>query len=95
VNKDGNDPPDAVNDSVSTDEDTPTIITVLGNDTDPDSDPLTVLRVVGGEGPSHGEVTLKPDGTFYYAPDLNYNGPDSFVYQISDGNGGTDTATGE
>src|SRR3989304_647342 len=29
-----------------------------------------------------------------YTPDPTYTGPDSFTYTISDGNGGTDTATG-
>src|SRR3989304_3498173 len=28
-----------------------------------------------------------------YTPDPTYTGPDSFTYTISDGNGGTDTAT--
>ena len=28
-----------------------------------------------------------------YTPTANYNGSDSFVVQVSDGNGGTDTIT--
>ena len=41
-----NDGPDAVNDSDTTDEDTPVVIPVLGNDTDVDGDTLTVTDAV-------------------------------------------------
>jgi len=36
---------------------------------------------------------LNPDGTFTYTPDANFNGSDSFIYEISNGNGGTAQAT--
>ncbi|MFO0929485.1 MAG: Ig-like domain-containing protein [Gemmataceae bacterium] len=55
---------------------------VLVNDSDPDGDPLTVVLV---SGPSHGQVSLNPDGTFTYTPDPDYNGPDAFQYRASDG----------
>ncbi|WP_168219024.1 tandem-95 repeat protein [Limnoglobus roseus] len=55
---------------------------VLTNDTDADGDPLTVALV---SGPSHGQLTLNPNGTFIYKPAANYNGPDSFQYRASDG----------
>ncbi|HEX7946396.1 MAG TPA: Ig-like domain-containing protein, partial [Phenylobacterium sp.] len=87
-----NDPPDAVDDSGSTPEDTPVTFTVgdlLGNDTDPENDTLTVTGV---SNPSHGTVTLV-NGVVTFTPDANYNGPASFNYSISDGHGGTDTAT--
>ena len=45
---------------------------------------------------SHGIATASGTGTFKvigYTPDSNYNGSDSFVVQVSDGNGGTDTIT--
>jgi hypothetical protein len=38
-------------------------------------------------------VTVNANGSFTYTPNANYNGPDSFDYTVSDGNGGTDTAT--
>ena len=44
-------------------------------------------------GPANGAVTLNPDGSFTYTPNADYNGPDSFTYQVDDGNGGTATAT--
>ena len=90
-----NDPPNAVNNSYSTNEDVTLSITtpgVLGNDTDPDGDTLTVT---GNTQPAHSSntVTVSSTGAFTYIPDSNYSGPDSFSYTISDGNGGSDTAT--
>ncbi len=37
-------------------------------------------------------MTVNPDGTLEYTPDPDYNGDDTITYEISDGNGGTDTA---
>jgi len=89
-----NDIPVATNDSVSTNEEMPVNIAVLTNDSDPDSDTLTNTGIVSGSGPSSGTLTLNADGvTFDYTPNVNFYGQDSFVYSISDGNGGTDTAT--
>ncbi|MCP5422565.1 MAG: retention module-containing protein [Chromatiaceae bacterium] len=89
-----NDPPDAVDDTVSTNEDTPITLTnadiVDPNDTDLDGDALTITAVGN---PTNGSVVLNPDGTVTFTPDANYNGPATFEYTISDGNGGTDTAT--
>jgi len=96
VKEAGNVPPVATDDFESTSEDVPVNIAVLTNDTDPDSGKLTIIGVVIGSGPSDGVVALNPDGlTFDYTPNHNFNGQDSFVYSISDGKGGTDTATGE
>ncbi|MGH6934201.1 MAG: cadherin-like domain-containing protein, partial [Dongiaceae bacterium] len=67
-----------------------TINDVLRNDTDSNGDPLTPSLV---SGPSNGTISLGANGTFVYTPNANFNGTDSFVYQVSDGNGGTDTAT--
>jgi hypothetical protein len=85
-----NRPPDAVDDSRTTDEDTPLTINVLANDTDPDGDALTVTALGGA---AHGSLTLNPDGTITYSPSANYHGGDSFTYTIDDGRGGEDTAT--
>ena len=88
-----NDAPVAVNDSYSTPEDTVlTIVSpgVLGNDSDVDGDPLTAIIVAN---PSHGSVTLNPNGSFTYTPSTNYNGPDSFTYKANDGTVNGNVAT--
>jgi len=35
-------------------------------------------------GPSNGSLTLNTDGSFSYAPSLNFNGTDSFTYRAND-----------
>jgi len=85
-----NGPPDAVDDTTVTDYQTPVNVTVLGNDSDPDGDALTV---VDNSEPSNGSAVLNEDGTFTYTPDDGFTGTDSFTYTITDGNGGEDTAT--
>ncbi|MCA9938168.1 MAG: tandem-95 repeat protein, partial [Anaerolineales bacterium] len=84
------DAPIAMNDSATTPEDTPVTIDVLANDFDGDGDPLTVTAVSTA---THGTVALNPDSSVTYTPDADYHGSDSFTYTVSDGNGGTDTAT--
>src|SRR5262249_36636974 len=54
----------------------------LGNDSDPDGQPLTAQLV---SGPARGALTLNSDGSFIYTPTANYNGPDEFWYRASDG----------
>ncbi|MCG7978895.1 MAG: retention module-containing protein [Candidatus Thiodiazotropha endolucinida] len=84
-----NSPPNALNDSVSTREDTPVTFHVLGNDSDPDADPLTVT---GFTQPANGTLTQLSNGTFEYTPDLNFFGVDAFTYTITDGVTGSATA---
>ena len=85
-----NQPPFAVNDSVSTPEDSPVDIAVLANDTDPNDDNLTVTHVTQ---PSHGTAAVGSNGVVTYTPNLNFNGTDAFSYGVSDGRGGTEEAT--
>jgi VCBS repeat-containing protein len=89
-----NDAPDAINDGYTVAEDSVLTVSltnsVLKNDVDPDSDPLTVTSTTA---PAHGTLTMSSTGQFTYTPSANYNGTDSFTYTISDGKGGTDTAT--
>jgi len=82
--------PDAVDDAATTNEDTFVNVNVLNNDTDPDGDALTVTGVTS---PAHGTATVNMDNTVKYAPNADWNGTDTFTYTISDGQGGTDTAT--
>jgi len=63
---------------------------VLANDSDPDGDPLTVTTATA---PPHGTLAMNANGSFTYTPAANYNGPDSFNYTISDGKGGTASAS--
>ena len=84
-----NDGPVAVDDSASTDEDTAVTVDVLVNDSDPESDSLSVTSVGI---PSHGIAVLNGDNTITYTPVLDYVGSDSFTYTVSDGNGGSATA---
>ncbi|MDX2343999.1 MAG: Ig-like domain-containing protein, partial [Acidimicrobiia bacterium] len=86
---DTNRPPVSSSDAVTTSEDTLLAIAVLGNDTDPDGDPLTVSSV---SNPANGTAAISGNSVTY-APDLNYVGSDSFVYEIADGRGGLDSAT--
>ena len=85
-----NNAPDARNDSAMTDEGQSVKINVLGNDSDPDGD---TIRVSSLEDADNGSVKLNSDGTVTYTPDAGFVGKDSFEYHISDGNGGTDTAS--
>lgn len=88
-----NDPPMADDDFAKTREDTPVVmIDVLTNDTDVDGDKLIVLGVKQGK---NGSVTISTNNMLTYTAEENFYGSDSFEYTISDGKGGTDTATVE
>jgi subtilisin family serine protease len=84
-----NDPPTAVNDAVSTNEDTPAAFNVVANDTDVDGDTLTPISTGGSP---LGGVSINGNGTIQYTPPPNYSGSDSFSYTVSDGHGGTSSA---
>ncbi|MFN4166059.1 MAG: cadherin-like domain-containing protein [Ferrovibrio sp.] len=74
-------------------EDTPLTLSasmLLGNDIDPDGDALSIQSVQDAVG---GSVGFDQNGNVVFTPTANYNGPASFTYTISDGNGGADTAT--
>jgi len=81
-----NAPPVAQDDLVQATEDTPVVIPVLANDSDPDGDPLSAVLV---DGPKHGTLEMNADGSYTYTPAADYNnnidGPDGFTYRASDG----------
>ena len=93
-----NDQPVSAPDSYTVDEDG-TLLVGLGtglllNDSDVDGDELFVVVPVTSLPVNGLLLTLNDeDGTFVYQPDEDFNGTDSFTYQVSDGNGGLDTAT--
>ncbi|HZX33873.1 MAG TPA: Ig-like domain-containing protein, partial [archaeon] len=84
-----NSAPTANDDNSSTNEDSSVDISVLANDSDPDSDSLAISSV---SPPAHGSAVN--NSTFVsYTPDGNFNGSDSFTYTISDGSSFSNTAT--
>jgi Ca2+-binding RTX toxin-like protein len=85
-----NNAPTAMDDVASVLEDQMVQIAVLGNDADADGDPLTVISAGSG---TNGTTIVNADGTVTYKPDVGFSGMDSFSYTVSDGNGGSDTAT--
>jgi hypothetical protein len=94
--------PAAANDTATVAEDGTVVINVLGNDTDPNGDTLTVTQINGANVTAGtpvtlpngvGTLTLGADGRLTFAPASNFNGTPSFTYTISDGKGGTATGT--
>ncbi|WP_313086131.1 retention module-containing protein [Pseudomonas sp.] len=78
--------------SLVTNEDTALTIepsVLLGNDVDVDGDALSIVSV---QNAVNGTVALV-DGKVVFTPAANFNGNGSFSYTVSDGNGGTDTAS--
>jgi len=74
-----NDPPTAIDDSVSTEEDTPIGIILTGGDVDGDSFTYSVET-----NPLHGSLSeTAPD--LVYTPDADYVGADSFTFITNDG----------
>ncbi|OEE97123.1 hypothetical protein A1QM_02790 [Vibrio genomosp. F10 str. 9ZC157] len=79
---------------LTTEEDQPITISfaeLLGNDSDVDGDTLQVTNVTNA---ANGQFVVDyQNKTITFTPDRDYNGEATFEYTISDGNGGTDTAT--
>ena len=61
---------------------------VLGNDTDPDTNPVDVLSVAAvpaHTSPVNGVLVLNADGSFTYTPNPGFIGLDTFTYFVNDG----------
>lgn len=90
------DAPVAENDSYDVEENDVLVIGaingVLSNDTDADGNPLSA-SLVPDSGTNHGVLTFNTNGSLTYTPAADYVGEDSFEYTVSDGNGGSDTAS--
>lgn len=78
-------PPTGSPDLVDATEDEPATYApgvLVGNDSDPEGNPLFVDAVGGAFG---GSVVLNADGTVTFRPDANFNGAAGFWYTVSDG----------
>jgi len=85
-----NQAPVAVDDEVTTDEDTAVIFDVVTNDSDPNGDDLVIA--IDAE-PNYGTVVINTDNTLTYTPDPNFNGTDVFLYSVNDGIDDSNSAT--
>jgi len=85
-----NRPPVANPDSATTNQNVAIDINVLANDSDLDSDPISVSTWTQ---PAHGSVAKNANGTMRYTPAAGYVGADSFTYQITDGKEPSGSAT--
>ena len=83
----GNQPPTAVTDTRTTAQNTPTTFDPRANDSDPTSDPLTIIGV---STPLHGAASFT-SASVTYTPAAGYSGSDTFTYMLSDG---VNTVTG-
>ncbi|MFS0701690.1 Ig-like domain-containing protein [Cellulomonas sp. 179-A 4D5 NHS] len=81
--------PVAVDDTASTPTNTAVGIDVLGDDTDPNGDTLSVASFTP---PVNGSVVPLPSGQLQYTPATGFAGTDTFDYTVTDG-ALTDTAT--
>lgn len=78
-------PPVAANDAYAIDANSPFNVAapgVLANDSDADGDALSAVLT---SEPANGSLSLNPDGSFIYTPNVDFNGTDSFIYGASDG----------
>lgn len=87
-----NDPPDAVNDAATTNENVPVTIAVLDNDSDVDGE-VVYLHDFDQASPQGGDLQRDDNGTPFtqsddriiYSPPTGYFGTDFFNYIVSDG----------
>ncbi|MFZ3004780.1 MAG: Ig-like domain-containing protein, partial [Phenylobacterium sp.] len=83
--------PVAANDNISLGAGTSITMDPRLNDNDPNGDALTVTSVTT---PDHGSVVIAAGGgSITYTPTAAYTGADSFSYTVSDGRGGSASAT--
>ena len=96
-----NDAPDAIDDSGTTVEDTPLSFNVLNGtasagkaDSDPVEGSIVSVSKYDATSTQGGTVSINTTtGATIYTPKADFFGTDTFTYQITDGQGGFDTAT--
>ncbi len=82
--------PNSSNDTLTTEEDVAGTVSVLSNDSDPDGHTLSVTAFTQG---AIGTVVCTAAGICAYTPNADESGADSFTYTLSDGFGGSATAS--
>jgi hypothetical protein len=88
-----NRPPTANADQYTTTNDKPLSLPspgLLGNDSDLDGD---AIRISDHTAPTNGTVIVEATGGLTFTPVIDFVGTSSFNYTVSDGQGGTSTAT--
>ncbi len=88
-----NEPPVARDDAYTVGQDTLLDVPapgVLGNDTDPNSDPLTSRLIADG---TNGSAVVNADGSIGYLPNPGFTGQDTFIYVANDGQLDSNQAT--
>ncbi|QPF32246.1 cadherin-like domain-containing protein [Acinetobacter lwoffii] len=97
-----NTPPVASDDTYNTAFNTPVALDPLANDTDADGNPLTITAINGVTltpgtaqqiNTPNGVVNIDAQGNITFTPNAGFTGQESFSYSISDGQGGSATAT--
>jgi hypothetical protein len=90
IDRTGNIAPVAQNQSVNVAENGSIVLTLVGNDANGDT-----LSYVVVSAPAHGTLSpLDPiTQQVTYTPNAGYNGPDSFLFQVDDGNTGVSVGT--
>jgi len=79
------DPPTAVADSYTVNEDSTLMVSAPGvtlNDINEDAQPMVCVIDTY---PVHGALFFFANGSFFYTPDTNYHGSDPFTYHVTDG----------
>lgn len=87
---DDNFPPNAVNDSYTVNRNQQYTFTVIANDSDPENDPLTITQLIDVMGCVSASI-INNNTAISFSTTCASTETD-FIYKISDGNGGTDTA---
>ena len=86
-----NDPPVAQDDSFETQQNTPISVDVLGNDSDIEDDPLSILLEIDSS-VTKGLVEIQ-DSEVLYTPPTDFVGTDVFSYMVTDGQDTSNSAT--
>lgn len=86
-----NQPPFAVTDEILVDEDSTITTNIIENDVDPENKTLTLTSIITP--PFNGQLISQSDGEISYTPNTNFNGNDSFTYEIVDDAGNTAQAS--